>query len=470
MTDEKTARGPEGSVLKWAGGAAAGVVVGVAAFFLVGDPDDDTPPSASEPAPIAAAVPPEPASDPAATAPDTGESAPVAADATDDAAPAPENEAAQSEAPAVLPEAPSFDTVRADADGSILVAGRSLPAADVAILIDGAEVTHASTDGRGAFAALFTLEPTGEPRVVTLLATLADGTRIASEQSVIIAPVARPVALVEAAPGAEAAAGEATVVDEAAPEADAAPEVLIVDNSGVRRQAAPGPVENIVIDTIGYGADGNVEIAGRGRAGQFARLYLDNHDLATAGIDADGGWAMVLSGIEAGRYVLRVDQIDGSGTVTSRFETPFQREAPDTVIAALGGAASGQGGAVAPEPAAEPAAELSSGPAVPDAPAAPGAPEEIAQSASVAVDTGSAAPVAPAVTAATAPSGDAPPAPVTRVAIVTVQPGFTLWRIARENYGDGVLYVKVFEANRDQIGDPDLIYPGQIFTVPDPAE
>jgi nucleoid-associated protein YgaU len=52
------------------------------------------------------------------------------------------------------------------------------------------------------------------------------------------------------------------------------------------------------------------------------------------------------------------------------------------------------------------------------------------------------------------------------VAVVTVQPGFTLWRIARENYGDGILYVRVYEANSDKIRDPDLIYPGQVFTVP----
>jgi nucleoid-associated protein YgaU len=50
--------------------------------------------------------------------------------------------------------------------------------------------------------------------------------------------------------------------------------------------------------------------------------------------------------------------------------------------------------------------------------------------------------------------------------VVTVQKGFTLWAIARDNYGDGRLYVKVFEANRDQIRNPDLIYPGQVFTVP----
>ena len=52
---------------------------------------------------------------------------------------------------------------------------------------------------------------------------------------------------------------------------------------------------------------------------------------------------------------------------------------------------------------------------------------------------------------------------------VTVQPGFTLWRIARENYGRGILYVQVFEANRDKIRNPNLIYPGQVFTVPNPT-
>lgn len=49
---------------------------------------------------------------------------------------------------------------------------------------------------------------------------------------------------------------------------------------------------------------------------------------------------------------------------------------------------------------------------------------------------------------------------------VTVQKGDTLWAISRERYGDGVLYVRVFEANRDRIRNPDLIYPGQVFAVP----
>ncbi|WP_247894576.1 LysM peptidoglycan-binding domain-containing protein [Azospirillum sp. B510] len=49
---------------------------------------------------------------------------------------------------------------------------------------------------------------------------------------------------------------------------------------------------------------------------------------------------------------------------------------------------------------------------------------------------------------------------------VVVQPGNSLWRLARRTYGDGMLYTTIYTANRDQIRDPDLIYPGQIFALP----
>ena len=54
------------------------------------------------------------------------------------------------------------------------------------------------------------------------------------------------------------------------------------------------------------------------------------------------------------------------------------------------------------------------------------------------------------------------------VRLVTVQPGNTLWGISRRSYGEGTLYVRVFEANRQRIRDPDLIYPKQVFKIPRP--
>lgn len=50
---------------------------------------------------------------------------------------------------------------------------------------------------------------------------------------------------------------------------------------------------------------------------------------------------------------------------------------------------------------------------------------------------------------------------------VIVQPGNSLWRIARRAYGRGVEYTVIFEANKDQIRDPHWIYPGQIFDIPE---
>lgn len=47
-----------------------------------------------------------------------------------------------------------------------------------------------------------------------------------------------------------------------------------------------------------------------------------------------------------------------------------------------------------------------------------------------------------------------------------VQPGNSLWRIARRMYGEGTQYTLIYQANENQIKDPDLIYPGQIFTLP----
>lgn len=48
----------------------------------------------------------------------------------------------------------------------------------------------------------------------------------------------------------------------------------------------------------------------------------------------------------------------------------------------------------------------------------------------------------------------------------TIQSGDSLSKIAQRYYGDANAYNKIFEANREVIGDPDKIYPGQQIRIP----
>ena len=52
---------------------------------------------------------------------------------------------------------------------------------------------------------------------------------------------------------------------------------------------------------------------------------------------------------------------------------------------------------------------------------------------------------------------------------LVVQPGENLWRLARTVYGAGTQYTVIYRANRDQIRDPAVIYPGQTFDIPKPG-
>ncbi len=48
----------------------------------------------------------------------------------------------------------------------------------------------------------------------------------------------------------------------------------------------------------------------------------------------------------------------------------------------------------------------------------------------------------------------------------TVKEGDTLWAIAKKYLGKGENYTKIYEANKDKISDPNLIYVGQVLTIP----
>ncbi|WP_031208693.1 LysM peptidoglycan-binding domain-containing protein, partial [Mesorhizobium sp. L2C085B000] len=114
----------------------------------------------------------------------------------------------------------------------------------------------------------------------------------------------------------------------------------------------------------------------------------------------------------------------------------------------------------APKPAAP--ATIAAAPAKPapaaaaSAPAAPAAP----------------AAEAPAVVAAATPDLPETVAPKLEHAdgAVIIRRHDTLWRISRRVYGHGVRFSTIYLANQDQISDPDRIWPGQVFKVPEKSK
>ena len=57
-------------------------------------------------------------------------------------------------------------------------------------------------------------------------------------------------------------------------------------------------------------------------------------------------------------------------------------------------------------------------------------------------------------------------APVTSMKTYTVKAGDTLSKIARDYLGDANEYMRIFNANKDQLSDPDKIKPGQVLKIP----
>ena len=164
----------------------------------------------------------------------------------------------------------------------------------------------------------------------------------------------------------------------------------------------------------------------RGNSGSAIRLYVDNEALGESRADADGRWSF--SGparIAPGTHRLRVDELAEGGGVASRVELPFFREEASKVALA------------APEPEMPRSAEE------PELTAPAPSPE-----------TQAALNQAPAI--------EAP-----RDGRIVIQPGNNLWKLSRVIYGKGVRYTVIYEANKDYIRDPDLIYPGQVFKTPD---
>jgi nucleoid-associated protein YgaU len=72
-----------------------------------------------------------------------------------------------------------------------------------------------------------------------------------------------------------------------------------------------------------------------------------------------------------------------------------------------------------------------------------------------------------AATATVLPDGGSPSTVVVpKIATTTVSRGDSLWRLSRLTYGAGTRYAVIYKANREQIRNPNLIHPGQIFVLP----
>lgn len=458
--------------------------------------------------------------------------------------PAEEKLAEAPTAAAVAPVVPSFDVSRIAPDGQSLVAGRAEPGSTVQILLDGKVVSETVVGPDGAFTALFSLGANAAASLLSLQTVMPDGTIVVSDQTVAVAPIAGPDGAPNAEPPAailvteqgvtvlegadaevadnaapavaeQASAAEAVQSAEAKPEpsvpAEPAEKLALADQAEptAQRGATPNPdsaaqdtaatpskpATQVSLQAIGYSPSGDVMLSGRGEAGQLVRLYLDNQPKADTTVGPEGVWQMTLADVTPGVFTLRVDQLDDTGKVTARFETPFKRETREALAALANPTVPAQ---TQEAPAPEPAAPT---PAVESAPPAAGAVAAVEQPATAVEQKPSTEVEAPQTTAqveapaaqaapspkeevpAVAPASDVPvtkeaeapaqpaqgePAPSLPVGgvSVTVQPGFTLWAIARDTYGDGLMYVQVYKANKDKIRDPNLIYPGQVFVVP----
>ena len=244
----------------------------------------------------------------------------------------------------------------------------------------------------------------------------------------------------------------------------------------------------LVLGTVDYDEDGRIFFTGRAAPGAALRLYVDNRYLADVRADDSGAWEWRgRASISVGRHALRIDRLAGNGRVLERIELPFVREdvrrvaearaaagddalkrrleqqAPATASGSRAGAETAGKRATSPQ-ASEPEQQRTAGP---DRRVQGDIAATVAQVApnNAAVQTPKAASGGkrtPAMHRAATPGGAAMPG----MGFIIVQPGNNLWNIARVIYGRGVRYTTIYEANRDQIRDPNLIYPGQVFRAP----
>jgi nucleoid-associated protein YgaU len=301
---------------------------------------------------------------------------------------------------------PAFDVVNVDPSGDAVIAGRAAPNEKVELRDAGTTVAQATADASGQFVIIPPALKPGD-HSLTLAANSDKG------QPAISSPVAVSVPAPEAKAGVAAGPPEAnpTVVAAVPANPNAEPSAL-----GMRILATPAAVSGarVAIQSVEADAPDGLVARGSAPANTMLRLYLNQADIAEATTQSDGRWSLTIkSGISPGAYVVQADEINPSGaTVVASASTPF--EYPET-------------------PAAAPSS------------------------------------VAPIAASATAPpsSASSPADPVVAsVQTKRVATGHTLWALSQSYYGDPTRYPTIVEANRAQIHNPNVIFPGQVFVVP----
>ena len=356
---------------------------------------------------------PDPEPDPTPKV-DSGSAAPeeVAALTEDVAPPEPVQPAETPE-----PVAPSFDVVRIDQSGRAVIAGRAEPGAEVSVRVDRDVVATATANARGEWVAIPTEPLSSGPSEIDLAATDADGANEVLSESVVVVdvpPRAETVAIAEPEPPPEPLAEE-SVVDTAASESPV--------ETGVDAPQ-PEPTTPIELDGAALAPEAVAVLLPREGEGPIKVLQAprssEDGGLRLEVIDYDAEGDIVLLGRATAGTTVRAFIDDTAVGVAPSFEGTW-RLVPE--------------GDVAPGRHALRVEEVSEAGVVVasfEMPFSRAAPDDIQLTAGQ----------------------------------VIVQPGNSLWRIARRAYGQGIRYTIIFLANRDQITEADLIYPGQVFTLP----
>jgi len=305
-------------------------------------------------------------------------------------------------------DVPTFDIARIEPTGEAVIAGRATPGATVELLRNGELHDRAVADQSGQFVMVPPRFPSGTYDL-TLRSKRPDGKQATSKQSVTVAiepnPTDQPVV-------ALTTPGKPTAMPSQPP--------------------APKPTAGAVVaESVEIEPSGKFHASGRARAGAAVRLYLNDTFVASVTAGADGHFAVTINeGVAPGNYHVRLDEVEpNSGAVRARAEVPFN--APNTM-------------GTASMPAQAKASKT------PDI-AAARQPQLAAAGATVLPDGGSPSTVV-----------------VPKVATTTVSRGDSLWRLSRNTYGVGTRYSFIYKANREQIRNPNLIHPGQIFVLPAP--